>query len=177
MIDEKYVARFWSKVNKDGPTPTHRPELGKCWVWTAGKFWCGYGCYTTNKKTYYAHRFSYTLSKGEIKNGVQVLHKCDNRACVNPAHFFTGTNMDNVDDKVFKKRQSKGKAHGDAVRAAQPRGENAPTTKLTEQQVIEIRQAYQPRKHGSGPRALGLRYGVKPQTIQAIIARKTWVHI
>lgn len=34
--------RFWAKVNKDGPIPIHRPDLGQCWVWT-GESRHGYG--------------------------------------------------------------------------------------------------------------------------------------
>jgi len=35
--------RFWAKVDKNGPVPAHRPELGPCWIWTAARFKRGYG--------------------------------------------------------------------------------------------------------------------------------------
>ena len=37
-------ARFWSRVNKDGPVPEKQPDLGPCWLWTAGLNSAGYSC-------------------------------------------------------------------------------------------------------------------------------------
>lgn len=53
-----------------------------------------------------AHRVSWLLNKGEISGNLHVLHKCDNRLCVNPAHLFLGTNHDNVKDMWSKGRAS-----------------------------------------------------------------------
>lgn len=86
--------RFWAHV--------HKTE--GCWNWTAAVRGAGYGAFLVNQKNYGAHRFSYLLTKGEIPKGLCVLHACDNRRCVNPAHLSLGTNKDNTADMISKGR-------------------------------------------------------------------------
>jgi len=82
-------------------------ELG-CWVWTASILKVGYGCMRWDGKTQLSHRVSYDLHKGKIPDGMHVLHKCDNRFCVNPNHLFIGTNLDNIKDRLSKNRPKTG---------------------------------------------------------------------
>ena len=88
--------RFWSKV-----------EMGPgCWRWTAALAPTGYGMIGRGPRqgTAYAHRLCWELTVGPIPAGLYVLHRCDNRWCVNPDHLFLGTHRDNIDDMVAKGR-------------------------------------------------------------------------
>lgn len=82
------------------------PNSG-CWIWLGS--WMGdpnnpYGCANHRNIHMRAHRFSYRAFKGET-NGLNVLHKCDVRMCVNPEHLFLGTHSDNMQDMVRKGRK------------------------------------------------------------------------
>lgn len=98
--------RFWPKVNKAGPAPEHRPELGPCWEWTAGQAPHGYGAFAIGGRegAVGAHRFAYELLVGPIPDGLSVLHHCDNPPCCNPAHLFLGTRAENMYDAIAKDR-------------------------------------------------------------------------
>lgn len=107
-------SRFWTKVNRSGSTPAHRPELGPCWVWTAGTFRSGYGQFGVGGRNGHkvsAHRLSWEMDRGPIPEGLCCLHHCDNPACVNPRHLFLGSKSDNNIDKVSKDREPRGEAH------------------------------------------------------------------
>ena len=92
--------RFWSKVNKDGPIPEWNPDLGPCWIWTAGRFQTGYGKFFQTKGanlTRLAHRISYTWDRGEsIPEGLVIDHLCHVRECVRPSHMEATTDKVNI---------------------------------------------------------------------------------
>lgn len=92
-------ARFWEKVDKNGPIPAHRPDLGPCWVWTAtlnAGTNQGYGHFGVGQKVVFAHRFSYELANGQAAGGTPDLdHLCRNHACVRPDHLDPVTNREN----------------------------------------------------------------------------------
>lgn len=140
--------RFFAKVKK----------TDSCWLWAASIGSHGYGQFGMPPSYKLAHRFSYEAANGPIPRGLCVLHRCDNRRCVNPAHLFLGTRADNARD-----RDAKGRA---------PYGENHPMAKLSREQAAEIRAAV---VRGTSRAALAARFGVSGATVGMIARGKTWV--
>ena len=185
---QEATARFWAKVNKDGPNG--------CWVWTASTTPFGYGKFGIHGQSpALAHRYSYELAYGRIPDGMKVLHGCDNPSCVNPAHLFLGTQADNLADMYAKGRWKPGKPnpqHGDdhylrrhperirrGFKHAHPenmgRGDTHYNAKLTERDVIAIRHRYAAGNVIMSE--LAAEYNVSKGTIQKVLERKTWKHV
>ena len=87
-------------------------EPGGCWVWMAGTDRYGYGVITRkragkniNKR---AHRLSWEISKVAIPRDPHVLHRCDNPPCVNPAHPYLGSQLDNIPHRLRTGRLNRG---------------------------------------------------------------------
>lgn len=90
------VERFWTKVDKNGPIPEHRPDLGPCWIWLAGLS-KGYGHFNAGPgRTQEAHRFAYEEIIGSIPDGLVLDHLCRNPPCVNPHHLDPTTVLENI---------------------------------------------------------------------------------
>jgi hypothetical protein len=105
-----------------------------------------------------AHRVSYELVAGDIPDDLLVCHHCDNPPCVNPAHLFLGTVADNAVDAVAKGRWA--------------RGERSPMSKLTRDDVDEIRALFE--SGAFSKMDLSRRFGVSHTTIRRIVAGTTW---
>lgn len=90
------IARFWSKVDKNGPVPAHRPELGKCWRWLGSFTERGYSQFWSKGKMRRAHVFSFALNGGVVPSGLELDHLCRNRGCVNPSHLEPVTHRENM---------------------------------------------------------------------------------
>jgi hypothetical protein len=96
--------RFWDKVDKNGPTPEHCPELGQCWIWKgAKKHGTSYGLVKFLGKPMRAHRVAWFIIHGEWPSEC-ILHRCDNPPCVRDSHLFDGTQADNMADRYNKGR-------------------------------------------------------------------------
>lgn len=108
---------FWDRVAIAGQD--------ECWLWLGALKDTGYGQLTRlhiSRSPLKAHRVAYELTNGPIQGGLHVLHRCDNRRCVNPAHLFLGTNDDNVRDMFAKKRNRMAPAEINRAKTHCPRG-------------------------------------------------------
>lgn len=195
-MDADRLARFWSNVEKNGPTPTHCPEIGNCWKWRNVNNW--YGHFSPEKgRRLYAHRVSWELHNGQIRDGLCVLHKCDNPECVRPEHLFLGTHKENAEDKCAKGRQPKGERHpfrlhpeliprGERISEAHRKagtvrnlgpvrcGSRCSQSKLNEPDIIRIHEM---RESGVGPRKIAESFGVSRSLVQQILRGDYWKHV
>jgi hypothetical protein len=149
---------------------THRAKIQNygsdgCWIWAAGKNSKGYGVVWAREKMRYVHREVYEEAHGYgSAEGLVVRHKCDTRACCNPAHLEIGTHADNMRDKFERGRSAyaTGQANGSA--------------KLSASDVLAIRAAYSDGEHGQKANLARL-FGVRDTLIGKIIRREIWKHL
>lgn len=162
--DPTFKDRMTAKVDRSGG-----PDA--CWTWTGARHRGGYGVLHTGGKcgrTVYAHRVSWMLHTGTDPANMAVCHRCDNPPCCNPRHLFLGTIADNVRDMIDK---------GRARTAARPphlRGEAHGSAKITEANVIEIRQR---SAMGEPSPTIAASFGIDPSTVRQIIRRVIWRHV
>lgn len=141
------LGRFFSLIEIDPVT--------RCWNWTGALDEGGYGLFCDGR----AHRFSFENCVGDIPEGELVLHRCDNRRCVNPFHLFTGNHQDNTDDMRLKGR------------GAYVRGEQVGNARLTEAEVIAIRADERLQDE------IARDYGIAQTTVSAIKRNANWRHL
>ena len=130
-----------------------------CLEWGGHRNRWGYGKIGIGRNTTFTvHRVVWELLHGKIPCGLFVLHKCDNPPCVDPNHLFLGTAKENTLDAVRKGRMA--------------RGERASQSKLTPDQVREIRRIY--ASGGIGCHTLAKQFSVSPPSIHSIVRKKNW---
>lgn len=120
---------------------------------------CIRGTTQTNGYGNQAHRKSWIKHFGSIPKGLFVLHKCDNRWCINPDHLWLGTQSDNVRDCYAKGRQN------------HVRGQWAGNYKLTINQVKFIRNSKWSNVD------LAFIFKVTPANICRIRKKQTWPNV
>ena len=137
-ITESQIARFWRKVNIGSPD--------KCWPWIGALAgFKGHQPYIQfGGRTLIATRLGWFIVHKSDPFPLFVLHRCDNTICCNPAHWFLGTNRDNMIDKAKKGRSG---------------------WKLTAGNVLEIRKQI---ALGCTNVSIGAEFGVDHQTISRI---------
>jgi hypothetical protein len=150
----------------------------------------GYGSIQVHHKgvkyRYLAHRVAYQITTNEdIGREDIICHTCDNPACINPKHLFKGTHLTNVQDKVNKDRQAKGKDNGRYVHGYYSK--YSPTIKpkrdfkelysrsLTREEAIHLKQCIKERKISL--KALSEKLGVKYQTLRDLSCGRIYSNI
>lgn len=136
-----------------------RIPFSTCWYWTKSTNGHGRPKATIGGKSYLVHRLVCQHFNGVLL-APMVRHTCDNILCVNPEHLIEGTHKDNMKDMTDRNRQAK---HG-----------KCGPSKLTKEQVIEIRRVYIPRHPEFGGEALSRKYNVSSTCINKIVRNKGW---
>lgn len=140
-----------------------REDENGCWIWrrASNKSHGGYGQLTIDGRKVSAHRFVYEALHGPVPDDYDVMHRCDVRLCVNPAHLTHGTRAENMADMVEKGRG--------------PRGVNAPAAKLNDEQVRDIQRRWD---DGEASQAeLAREYGVRDSNISRIVTGQSYLHV
>jgi len=106
---------------------------------------------------------SWLVLNGEIPDGFEACHKCDQPDCLNTRHLFLGTHHENMRDAKNKGRMitACGTAHY--------------CCSFSESQVIDLR-----KKFSNGllvTKSLALKYRVSVAALNKIKKFKSWKHI
>lgn len=150
--DESLEQRLWAKVRIGSDS--------ECWEWQGHVTKNGYGQIGHKGVLIYAHRAAATVILDYLDPEATVMHTCDNRRCCNPAHLVVATMAENNADKIAKGR------------ANYRKGEHHERSKLTWEQVREIRQRWN-NTTATGP-AMAEEYGVSPAAIEYIVTNRSW---
>lgn len=150
--DEELIKRIWDNIDKRGDND--------CWPWTGSRsIKGGYGKIGINGKSVMAHRMVYILTHGKISEDIPyVTHTCNNPPCCNPKHLKADTPKGNSQYMANCERQAK--------------GENNGSSKLTQEEVNEIRNLYNTGEYSY--EMLAAMFGLAKSTISLIIENKTW---
>lgn len=158
--------RFFSFVNKNGPTPDHKPDLGACWIWGGALKPAGYGVFSFRGLSLFAHRVSWMMANGEIPSGLFIIHKCDLPCCVRPDHLMAGTQSDNISD-AFRKGRMRG--HLKAMK-----GSKNGMAKIDESDIPKILSML-----GAGMTQVEIakQFGISNVSVRLIGIGATWKHV
>lgn len=155
VYTEAFKKRFWAKVDSSG-------GANSCWEWQGALTGAGYGYISVRvcgiRARYKAHRVALVLATGVDNPEMMVLHSCDFPLCCNPEHLRYGTQLNNVTDCVERGRVPHGEAHS--------------SSKLTESQVVKMREL---RAGGVTLQDLAELFGLDVTTAHKIVTGKQWL--
>jgi hypothetical protein len=144
-------ARFWLQVksSSDG-----------CWEFAPNRADPSYRKISVDGRYIYAHRYSWTLHNGEVPEGHDVCHRCDNPKCVRPDHLFIETHRNNMLDAVEKRRI----AHGSRVGSS----------KLVDE---DVREMFALRSKGWTCKQISSHIGISEISVNHILNGRNWKHL
>lgn len=135
------------------------PAQDGCLVWPRSCDMDGYGQVYFCGKATRVHMVSFAIFHGEVPDGKEIMHSCDNPPCFRPSHLSSGTKLDNKRDSVSKGR------------SRHLSGELNPNSKLTGEVVREIRAQ---KLGGLSNREIARRHGVACSLVSLIVNRQLW---
>lgn len=142
-------------------------QSGACLLWPSNCLnGSGYGQLEVRLKKYggrqrfLAHRLAYRIAYGAVPEGLQVLHSCDVKRCVNPEHLSVGTQLENEAGKVARGRSNRGDQRWCAT--------------LSNRQAQELLDKY---RSGVGIVKLAKAYQVTYGVAYSICKRKRWKYL
>lgn len=160
------IKRFWENVDRRGPD--------ECWHWT-GLLLNGYGVMYVGGENFYSIRILHTIMNGVDPGEMVVRHTCDVKSCCNFLHHVLGSHEENMRDAKERNRFGSGARNGSRTHPeSRPRGEDQGNAKLTEVDIICIRERY---AAGESCGKISEDYPVNSSNIQQIIKGKRWAHI
>lgn len=125
---------------------------GDCIEWTGCRTGGGYGQIRVDNVRWTVHRLAYTLNVAPIPDGLNVIHICDNRRCINADHLATATHNANMADMKLKGRA--------------PHGSKHPASKLRPADIPRIKAAaFSGRRH----KDIAKQFGVSRPTITKVV--------
>ncbi|MGI9345548.1 MAG: HNH endonuclease [Gammaproteobacteria bacterium] len=140
--------KFWGSVVVRKPY--------QCWEWSGPKHPIGYGRFAGHQ----AHRIAWFLTFGDCPVDQEIMHLCDNRSCCNPNHLLAGTHEQNMGFAAAQRRM--------------PYGENHYSTKLTEDDVKNIRKKV---RQGQSQEGVARLYGITQSSVSHIVSGKAWKYV
>lgn len=153
-LTEKIIERFFMYVDQ--------PNENGCrmFMGTPSNSYGSFGV-TTNIQVS-AHRVAYCIYHGSIPAGTVIMHKCNNKGCVAEEHLVAGTQRENhlqsLEDGLF----------------VSPFGEQHWNAKMNEEIVRQVRAL---ALEGYNSVQIGSYIGFSRQTVQDVIAGRTWKHV
>lgn len=141
--------RFYSKVE----------QTSGCHNWMAGLDTYGYGQFWLAGRNRVAPHVAWEIAERSRTPATMLLHTCDNRRCVRLDHLYEGDAQQNAMDCNQRNRR--------------PRGDHSPRSKLTSEQVIEIKALLGRVSQEN----LGRRFSISQTAISSIRTGRTWAHV
>lgn len=96
---EPIQLRIWRRVDKNGPMPEFRQDIGRCWLWTGNLNSNGYGTVGeggTYGRSLYVHRVLWEAENGPVPLDLELDHLCRVRQCVRTSHLEAVTHQENM---------------------------------------------------------------------------------